>query len=644
MRHVANNLPSIPKPEDTEEEKKKKEGEKQAGIIYVGAITTFTNALLEKANTWIPEDKYPKLYAERDAVLKRLNAVNTNPPDNLTKENVMSLADAFDKLYARLRMMEAEKVNQFIQSKFKSYNKFRPNFINDELVIKETAADLKNENITTPADIDKVEKSEDLLLEEDNEIEQIGLVDKDNIATLVSEGQLTKVTGQEGVYSSNAIYCNDDGDIVSKTANGKKLFITKYYKLVDDKLVPAKKTAEGKYVPYTTTQVTSSEIKTYNDEIARVQKLADDEKIIRVKSVGAIIPKVPLFKAAASDDYFVWRKGELVRIKNVKSVTSSNGAIHVKVEGAKSSVTLEKLMEDGDNFETFSDEELKTVKQVEEEKAQKAKDEANQKRANAYKEAHPHAEDINDFNKKYKDDDKEDIEIYKKLNYNECVRLGIKELKVKGWFVTTSGEKTYYKYKDKKLKEMKHIKEIYDDGTCVCIDGKKKICPQYGDPKKFAVELQDALAGDTDKENENRAFRILRTFINYKEPEDIISFLEAYEDERTIVQDSLCTQLIGEWGNFNNEMTYEGKTMLYKEFFMGKIAEKVLLSVIGNIKDIEISDDDKDFLENLINVEIGWFGRNVTKSTAMKLDYIIKDVVKQYRELQAENKNQDQSK
>ena len=634
LRHVANNLP------DTSSDAKIPE--KEAAKSYVEAIENLTKGLLTRADNWSASGNYPKLKADRNAVQNKLNEVTKNSPDNLTKSKIYALADAFDQLYARLRMMEAERINQHITSKYKKdFNEIREGLIDEKTIIKETEADLKSENITKPEEVDNIEKSEELREEENNRIEAIGPVTNENIQSLVDEGQLIKVPGKDGVYRTAAFYKDATGHFVSKQkyeqSNGeaKKEFTPiacKYYKLVDNKLVPATLREDGVIVPDTSTQATSSDILDYNYEIAVVQDLVDEKRIKWLGSVGSIIPKYPLFKAETSNDYFIWRNNQLLKIKNVKEVTAKGGAIRFKIDGVDKAVTLEKLYEDDDNFETFVTDEIKTEAEIKAEKEAKAKAEAKKKKDEEYKKNHPHAKEINNFKGEYNE-----------LTYNKCKSLGIEELKVKGWFVTTSGKKTYYKFEDNKLKEMKQIKEINEDGSCVLVNGKRCDCPQYGDPKAFAIKLQDALAGDTDEQEENRASRILRTFINYKEPEDIISFLEAYEDERTILQDPLCMQLFGEWGYFNNEAKYKGKTMLYKEYFVLRIAEQVL-SVIGNIKDIELSDEDTEFLENLINVETGWFERNVTRSTAMKLDYIIKNVVNQYREQQAEKENQDQSK
>ena len=75
----------------------------------------------------------------------------TKAPKEFTKANLEALADKFDKLYAMLRMMEAERIRNTINTKYSFLNDISSSdrdIVNDDLVLKSTKEDLRKEGIS----------------------------------------------------------------------------------------------------------------------------------------------------------------------------------------------------------------------------------------------------------------------------------------------------------------------------------------------------------------------------------------------------------------------------------------------------------------------------------------------------------------
>lgn len=89
-----------------------------------------------------------------DEVTKALKAAT----DNLNKTTVNKLADKVEDLYARLRLIEAERVRNNIQKDYNFMNNYFTNksVVNDNLVVSETKKDLTSEGIKIPTNTDVV--------------------------------------------------------------------------------------------------------------------------------------------------------------------------------------------------------------------------------------------------------------------------------------------------------------------------------------------------------------------------------------------------------------------------------------------------------------------------------------------------------
>ena len=89
-----------------------------------------------------------------DEVTKALKAAT----DNLNKTTVNKLADKVEDLYARLRLIEAERVRNNIQKDYNFMNNYFTNksVIDDNLVVSETKKDLTSEGIKIPTNTDVI--------------------------------------------------------------------------------------------------------------------------------------------------------------------------------------------------------------------------------------------------------------------------------------------------------------------------------------------------------------------------------------------------------------------------------------------------------------------------------------------------------
>ena len=204
-----------------------------------------------------------------DEVTKALKAAT----DNLNKTTVNKLADKVEDLYARLRLIEAERVRNNIQKDYNFMNNYFTNksVVNDNLVVSETKKDLTSEGIKIPTNTDVVPT---------NRQEVAPSTDLDNKPVDEQISELTtnskdlheRATKKGKVYYSNrgdnepAQWYMKDGDklvqlkgVTSIDANGKCTMKsgapTDLDKLSDDNKV----------------EVLPSEIKSYNQALKQIK-------------------------------------------------------------------------------------------------------------------------------------------------------------------------------------------------------------------------------------------------------------------------------------------------------------------------------------------------------------------------------------
>lgn len=358
IRLVANNLP-----EAKEEQIKHKEGIQNLAMSLINKVEDF------KSET---DGSFSKLDEAKEAVSKALTEVNKD----FTKDKLMALADKFDTLYAMLRMMEAEKIRNTINTKYGFLNDISStdkNIADDNLVIEDTKADLKKEGIS----VDDIETDE--IPEED--VEEISDIDErvetaeDKIEALYDEKELD-TTDKDGVY------------ITKSTSEYEP---AKLYMVKDDKLVELKgakaidkdgnctmtdgRTKALKDVE--TVEVTAQDVINYNNTLEKVDPLVKDEiiKPVDTSKMSAWPKNVKLYESKGNKEdgnkqYFIVRDNELKMI----DCTGINTGGTIVIGGK---AVLFKDLKD-DDFSSISNSDIVTTdkkKEAEDRKVQEEKEE-----------------------------------------------------------------------------------------------------------------------------------------------------------------------------------------------------------------------------------------------------------------------------
>ena len=323
-------------------------------------VEKLTQALLERAAEFKAEyeGSFPKLDAAKDAVADALAKITDNK--SCTQSNVEALAKEFDKLYAMLRIMEAEKISNTIQTKYNFLNDIASNdvdFVNNDLVVKATKEDLKSEGITN-VETDTIPKEE---------VDEIPIEDKhpdktpEELLTTVlykedGSGNVKK-TAKDGVYQTNTTSTNEPPHL---------------YMIKDDKLVELKDikaidkdgnctmidgTTKKKLGEVETVEVSGQNVIDYQQEIQRVDDLVKAGTLLKVGTPvkGVQVYKSKGYKHGCYRDYFIVRNGVLVKI-DCKYV--DNKTLKV-VKNDNNKVNLSDL-QDGD-FTTISNSDIPTI-------------------------------------------------------------------------------------------------------------------------------------------------------------------------------------------------------------------------------------------------------------------------------------------
>ena len=357
IRMVANNLPT----EESEME------------LYKDGIENLTKSLLNKADELIVEydSDFSNLEKATDAVSDAMATVEKE----FTKENLLALAKEFDTLYAMLRMMEAERVRNTINTKYGFLNDISStdkDIADDNLIVEDTKADLKNEGIK----VDDIEI--DTVPEED--VEEVSDIDErvdtadEKVEELVKEEELKK-TARDGVYTTTQSSTNEPAKFY--TVKEDKLVELKGVKSIDkdgnctmaDGSKKAQKDVE-------TVEVTAQDVIDYNNTLERVDSLVKDGTIkpVDTSKKGAWPKSVKLYECKGLQEngkkqYFIVRGNELMQL----DCEGINPGGTIVIDG--NAVLFKDLTDD--NFETISNSDIVTTdkkKEAGERKAQEEKD------------------------------------------------------------------------------------------------------------------------------------------------------------------------------------------------------------------------------------------------------------------------------
>lgn len=350
IRLVANNLPS-----EESEMKLHKKGINNLAMSLINKVEDFKSEV---------DGDFSKLDEAKDNVSKALTTAN----EKFTKENLLALAKEFDTLYAMLRMMEAERVRNTINTKYGFLNDISStdkDIADDNLIVEDTKADLKNEGIKVDdIEIDTVPKED---VDDVSDVDDSDMTAEEKLDAL--KGKIAE-TDREGVYT---------------TVQTSEHEPAKFYTFKEDKLVELKGVksidkdgnctmADGSkkvQKDVETVEVSVQDVIDYNNTLKRVENLYG-VKIYKcsTKLNGSTLYKSKGIQENGYSQYFIIKDNKLMRV--VCDYVDKNG--NVVINGVTKAA---KDLTD-DNFETISDSDIVTTNkkiEAEERKAQEENEE-----------------------------------------------------------------------------------------------------------------------------------------------------------------------------------------------------------------------------------------------------------------------------
>ncbi len=293
IRLTANNIP-----QSEDEQKLQKKG-----------IANLALSLINKAEDF--NGDYPKLDAAKEAVSKALVDVQKN--NGFTKANLNKLAEKFDNLYAILRLMEAEKTRNEIQTKYNFLNNISStdtDFVTDDLVVKSTQEDLKAEGISTLPEIDNIEKEEVDDIPEDI----TGETADEQLEDLVTRNHLEQ-TKKEGVFKTKTTSA-DENTRLYMIKNDKLVELTNAADIDENGKCTMVDGSEKELKDVTKKEVTAEDIRNYNETLKRINSLLSSkiEVCSETLSNGTTVYRSKGKQLDGKYQYFVIRDNKLMRL------------------------------------------------------------------------------------------------------------------------------------------------------------------------------------------------------------------------------------------------------------------------------------------------------------------------------------------
>lgn len=216
---------------------------------------------------------------------------------NFNKDNVNKLAAKVDDLYARLRLIEAEKIRNSIQKDYKFVNDMTgKTIVDDNLIIKETEKDLKAEGITPPASRDAVPSGNR------DEKPVSSLDDKpvdEQIAGLTQEQEIAETNVKKGIYKSKN--SKDEKHHLYMKKDDKLVELKDVVSIDKDNNCKMKDGSTKKLADVEKVEVSPSEIKQYNATLKQIEELKNDGKLVKCPT------NLPTWNKAGVTLY--WSKG-----------------------------------------------------------------------------------------------------------------------------------------------------------------------------------------------------------------------------------------------------------------------------------------------------------------------------------------------
>lgn len=348
--------------------------EESERTLHIEGVKNLSMSLINKVEDF--KGSVDGNFTNLDKATEELSKALTNAtkaPKEFTKANLEALADKFDKLYAMLRMMEAERIRNTINTKYSFLNDISSSdrdIVNDDLVLKSTKEDLRKEGISLDGvETDPVPTEE---VEEVSDIDEVSETAEEKVEKLVEKENL-KQTEKEGVFQSVVTSSNEPAHFY--TIKDDKLVELKDVKSIDKdgKCTMADGTTKTlEQVKADAVEVSAQDIIDYNNTLTRVDELVKAGTLVKCQQQfgGAVLYRSKGKQEDGNRQYFIVKDNKLMKL-DCKYVTA-NGIV-VGNDGSKTS--FKDYIANG-SFSTISDSNIATEdeqKKAEERKKEEAK-------------------------------------------------------------------------------------------------------------------------------------------------------------------------------------------------------------------------------------------------------------------------------
>lgn len=281
IRLVASNIPS--KADEQTNHKKAVEHIAKSLLSYAENIKTDFDADVD--------------FSQLDKSAEEVATAWATASKNFNKDNVNKLAAKVDDLYARLRLIEAEKIRNNIQKDYKFVNDMTgKTIVDDGLIVKETEKDLKTEGITLPTNRDAVPSGNR------DERAVSDLDDKpvdEQIAGLTQEKSIAETNVKKGIYKSKN--SKDEKHHLYMKKDDKLVELKDVVSIDKDNNCKMKDGSTKKLADVEKVEVSPSEIKQYNATLKKIEELKNDGKLVKCPT------NLPTWNKAGVTLY--WSKG-----------------------------------------------------------------------------------------------------------------------------------------------------------------------------------------------------------------------------------------------------------------------------------------------------------------------------------------------
>ena len=292
--------------------------EESERTLHIEGVKNISMSLINKVEDF--KGSVDGNFTNLDKATEELSKALTNAtkaPKEFTKANLEALADKFDKLYAMLRMMEAERIRNTINTKYSFLNDISSSdrdIVNDDLVLKSTKEDLRKEGISLAGvETDNVPTEE---VEEVSDIDEVSETAEEKVEKLVEKENL-KQTEKEGVFQSVVTSSNEPAHFY--TIKDDKLVELKDVKSIDKdgKCTMADGTTKTlEQVKADAVEVSAQDIIDYNNTLTRVDELVKAGTLVKCQQQfgGAVLYRSKGKQEDGNRQYFIVKDNKLMKL------------------------------------------------------------------------------------------------------------------------------------------------------------------------------------------------------------------------------------------------------------------------------------------------------------------------------------------